>query len=156
MRDARTQHILVLGVGFDFGVFSVIARSYEPLDGIEGLAVPAAGSSPNINLQQMVMKLARWRKDRIGGAVWYLDCDLAEGYAGLASASAREPKALPPPGMMVKGTPTTHYYKLKDSPTSCKLGIEIEVGVDRHVYCLNVRLNTVNAEIEVQLPAAVR
>ena len=29
-------------------------------------------------------RLARWRKDRIRGAVWYLDCELAEGYAGLA------------------------------------------------------------------------
>ena len=42
-------------------------------------------------------RLARWRKDRIGGAVWYLDCELAEGYADLASNRAREPKVLPHP-----------------------------------------------------------
>jgi hypothetical protein len=41
-------------------------------------------------------RLARWRKERIGGTVWYLDCDLARGcYAGLASA--RELKALTRP-----------------------------------------------------------
>ena len=54
----------------------------------------------------MFGRLARWRKDRIGGTVWYLDCELAEGYAGLEPA--REPKALPRPGAMAKGTPTTH------------------------------------------------
>jgi hypothetical protein len=27
----------------------------------------------------MFGRLARWHKDRIGGAVWYLDCELAEG-----------------------------------------------------------------------------
>jgi hypothetical protein len=47
-----------------------------------------------------------WRKDRIGGAVWYLDCELAEGYADLAPAP--ESKALPRLGLMVKGTQTTH------------------------------------------------
>ena len=46
-------------------------------------------------------RLARWRKDRIGGTVWYLDGELAEGYADL------EP-ALPRPGAMAKGTPTAH------------------------------------------------
>ena len=54
----------------------------------------------------MFGRLARWRKDRIGGAVWYLDCELAEGYAGLAPV--REPRALPQLDAMVKGTPTTH------------------------------------------------
>jgi hypothetical protein len=53
----------------------------------------------------MFGRLARWRKDRIGGTVWYLDCELAEGYADLAPA--REPKALPRP-TMVGGAPTTH------------------------------------------------
>jgi hypothetical protein len=37
-------------------------------------------------------RLARWRKDRIGGTVWYLNCELAEGYANLWLV--REPKAL--------------------------------------------------------------
>ncbi len=48
----------------------------------------------------MFGRLARWRKERIGGTVWYLDCELAEGYAELAPA--REPKALPRPGTMVR------------------------------------------------------
>jgi hypothetical protein len=52
----------------------------------------------------MFGRLARWRKDRIGGIVWYLDCELAEGYAEVTLA----PKALPRLGIMVKGTPTTH------------------------------------------------
>ena len=43
--------------------------------------------------------LARWLKERLGGTVWYLDCELAEGYVGLAPAC--EPKALPVP-------PTAH------------------------------------------------
>jgi hypothetical protein len=43
-------------------------------------------------------KLARWRKERIGGTVWYLDCEPAPQYAGLAFAQA--PKALPRPGMV--------------------------------------------------------
>ena len=50
----------------------------------------------------MFGRLARWRKDRIGGTVWYLDCELAEGYADLAPA---RPKALPRPGAMA---PTAH------------------------------------------------
>ena len=45
----------------------------------------------------MFGRLARWRKDRIGGTVWYLDCELAEGYADLTPERAREPKALPHP-----------------------------------------------------------
>jgi hypothetical protein len=40
-----------------------------------------------------VARLARWRKHRAGGIVWYLDCGLAEGYVGLAPICA--PKALP-------------------------------------------------------------
>ena len=43
----------------------------------------------------MFGRLARWRKDRVGGAVWYLDCELAEAYVGLAPVC--EPKALPVP-----------------------------------------------------------
>jgi hypothetical protein len=54
-------------------------------------------------------RLARWRKDRIGGTVWYLDCELAEGYGDLAHlAPAPEPKALPRLGPMVKGKQTTY------------------------------------------------
>src|SRR5262245_12107413 len=29
----------------------------------------------------MFGRLSRWHKGRVGGAVWYLDCELAEGYA---------------------------------------------------------------------------
>ena len=55
----------------------------------------------------MFGRLARWRKDRIGGTVWYLDCELAEGYAYLVTG--REPKALPHQlGPMAKEAPTTH------------------------------------------------
>jgi hypothetical protein len=54
----------------------------------------------------MFGRLARWRKDRIGGIVYYLDCELAEGYADLPPAT--KPKALPRLGIMAKGTPTTH------------------------------------------------
>ena len=54
----------------------------------------------------MFGRLARWRKDRVGGTVWYLDAELAEGYVGLAPVSA--PKALPAPGAIAKGTPTAH------------------------------------------------
>jgi len=54
----------------------------------------------------MFGRLARWRKDRIGGIVWYLDCELAEGYTELPPAT--KPKALPRLGIMAKGTPTTH------------------------------------------------
>jgi hypothetical protein len=50
-------------------------------------------------------RLARWRKDRIGGAVWYLDCELAEGYALITT---REAKAIPRLGVMVRGTSTAH------------------------------------------------
>jgi len=58
----------------------------------------------------MFGRLARWRKDRIGGAVWYLDCELAEGYADLAPHRAREPKAFPRPrpSLIAKGAQTTH------------------------------------------------
>ena len=51
-------------------------------------------------------RLARWRKERIGGVVYYLDCELAEGYAGLAPTQG--PKALPRPDTMSRGTSTTH------------------------------------------------
>jgi hypothetical protein len=43
----------------------------------------------------MFGRLARWRKDRVGGTVWYLDCELAPHYVGLSTV--REPKALPRP-----------------------------------------------------------
>jgi hypothetical protein len=41
-------------------------------------------------------RLADWRKDRIGGIVYYLDCELAKGFAELPPAT--KPKALPRPG----------------------------------------------------------
>jgi hypothetical protein len=58
----------------------------------------------------MFGRLARWRKDRIGGTVWYLDCELAEGYADLTPGRAREPKVLPRPrlGITAKDTQTAH------------------------------------------------
>jgi hypothetical protein len=53
----------------------------------------------------MFGRLARWRKDRVGGTVWYLDAELAEGYVGLAPLCGR--KALPASGAVVfKGTPS--------------------------------------------------
>jgi len=54
----------------------------------------------------MFGRLARWRKDRIGGAIWYLDCELAEGYADVVPTP--EPRVLPRLGAIVKGTQTTH------------------------------------------------
>jgi hypothetical protein len=48
-------------------------------------------------------RLARWRKDRVGGTVWYMDAELAEGYVGLAPVCG--PKALPAPATIVKGHP---------------------------------------------------
>jgi hypothetical protein len=54
----------------------------------------------------MFGRLARWRKHRAGGTVWYLDAELAEGYVGLAPVGA--PKALPDPATIIKGTPTAH------------------------------------------------
>jgi hypothetical protein len=50
----------------------------------------------------MFGRLARWQKGRIGGAVWYLDCELAEGYA------VQEPKALPRPRLIAEGSQATH------------------------------------------------
>ena len=54
----------------------------------------------------MFGRLARWRKDRVGGTVWYLDAELAEGYVGQAPVC--EPKALPGPATIAKCTPTAH------------------------------------------------
>jgi len=51
----------------------------------------------------MFGRLGRWRKDRVGGTVWYLECELAEGYVGIAHSV---PKALPAMGAIAK--PTTH------------------------------------------------
>ncbi len=52
----------------------------------------------------MFGRMARWRKDRIGGTVWYLDCELAEGYGDVVPQA----KALPRLGPMTKGMPTAH------------------------------------------------
>jgi hypothetical protein len=51
-------------------------------------------------------RLARWHKDRIGGAVWYLDCELSGDCAGLATT--RAPKGLPRLSTISKGTQTAH------------------------------------------------
>jgi hypothetical protein len=48
----------------------------------------------------MFSHLARWRKDRIGGTGYYLDCEVAEGYTELPLAM--KPKALPRLGFMAK------------------------------------------------------
>ena len=50
----------------------------------------------------MFGRLARWQKGRIGGAVWYLDCELAEGYA------VHEPKALRRPRLVAEGLQVMH------------------------------------------------
>ena len=50
----------------------------------------------------MFGRLARWQKGRVGGAVWYLDCELAEGYA------VHEQKALPRPRLVAAGSQVTH------------------------------------------------
>jgi hypothetical protein len=50
----------------------------------------------------MFGRLARWQKGRIGGAVRYLDCELAEGYV------VHEPKRLPAPRIVVEGSKVTH------------------------------------------------
>ena len=47
----------------------------------------------------MFGRLARWRKDRIGGAVSYLDCELIEGYANVTLDRTSSS-----PGMVAKGT----------------------------------------------------
>jgi hypothetical protein len=55
----------------------------------------------------MFGRLARWPKERSGGNVWYLDCELAEGTRALAPATTKV-KALPRLGVMAKGSPTAH------------------------------------------------
>ena len=50
----------------------------------------------------MFGRLSRWHKGRVGGAVWYLDCELAEGYA------VHEPKGLPRPRLVAAGSQVTH------------------------------------------------
>ena len=52
----------------------------------------------------MFGRLARWRKDRIGGTVWYLDCELAEGYRDPAPS----PRSLLRLGAMAKAGNTAH------------------------------------------------
>jgi hypothetical protein len=46
------------------------------------------------------ISIERWPKDRISGAVWYLDCELAEGYVD--GASVRESKALAGSATVIK------------------------------------------------------
>jgi len=54
----------------------------------------------------MFGRLTRWRKDRIGGTAWHLNCELAEGDASLSPA--RTHKKLPRLGIMAKAAQTTH------------------------------------------------
>jgi len=66
----------------------------------------------------MFGRLARWQKGRIGGAVWYLDCELAEGYV------VHEPKAPPaaPAHCRPSGSPSsrpTRYGGQLDVNQSC-------------------------------------
>ena len=68
----------------------------------------------------MFGRLARWRKDRIGGAVWYLDCELAEGYADLIAV--RDPKALPRLGMVPHGDGKERRREGRD---------DVPIGADR-------------------------
>jgi len=50
----------------------------------------------------MFGRLARRQKGRVGGTVWYLDCELAEGYA------VHEPKAFPRPRLVAEGSQVSH------------------------------------------------
>ena len=50
----------------------------------------------------MFGRLSRWHKGRVGGAVWYLDCKLAQGYAVYG------PKALPRARLVAEGPQVTH------------------------------------------------
>jgi hypothetical protein len=102
-------------------------KTYGPVQFDSVRELDAASTFGRVKLHRSVQKdlsdcnlgrLARWRKDRIGGTVWYLDCELAEGYANLAPA--REPKALPRLGPMVKGAPgsrpgTQHHHRTSDA-----------------------------------------
>jgi hypothetical protein len=55
----------------------------------------------------MFGRVARWPKERSGGNVWYLDCELIQETRALAPATTAV-KALPPLGVMAKGSPTAH------------------------------------------------
>ena len=75
-----------------------------------GVCTVVRRSRPCCLLARQIWAPGRCRKDWIGGTVWYLDCELAEGYADLAPAP--EPKVLPRLGPMVKGAQTTHGLEL--------------------------------------------
>jgi hypothetical protein len=77
----------------------------KPADVVERFFLEAVRPALNRRVRSLVMwnafqlgRLARWQKGRIGGAVWYLDCELAEGYA------VHEPKALPRPRIIAEGS----------------------------------------------------
>jgi hypothetical protein len=66
-------------------------------------------------------KLARWQKERIGGSVWYLDCELAEGNAVWVP-----PKSLPrpdvaAPNLEVMALKPGSWIRVAPAP-SCALG----------------------------------
>ena len=72
---------------------ALVARSKRPrLVRASGLPISSGARTATTMRSRMPMfgRLARWRNDRIGGTEWYLDCELAEGYADLAPA--RKPK----------------------------------------------------------------
>lgn len=52
----------------------------------------------------MFGRLAQWPKAKIGGVVYYLDCDLAEGYA----SQIMRPEDLSRPNVSTRGALTTH------------------------------------------------
>ena len=54
----------------------------------------------------MFGKLARWPKERAGGVVWYLDCELAPHYAGVVLAATH--KTLPRPSTAAADTAIIH------------------------------------------------
>jgi hypothetical protein len=100
-------------LGLDAGTFAVDlgpwvgAVELDMLDWAQSLAVWSAyiqwctdRGLPPISHARFG-RLARWRKDRIGGTVWYLDCKLAEGCADLTNT--RELKALPRLGSLPSG-----------------------------------------------------
>ena len=62
----------------------------------------------------MFGRLARWQKGRIGGVVWYLDCELAEGYA------VHESRVLPRPRLLLRVD---------------RQGIEVRRGATQYTAC---------------------
>jgi hypothetical protein len=66
---------------------SVMTTAYEQWCAGRGLE-PVSGN--------MFGRLAPWRKQRIGGRVWYLDATLVDGFANLALGETRQRELGPP------------------------------------------------------------